>query len=54
MHGGHQRSRRAMIEYSTTAAENLYQYVREITPSHGDFRNRFPSISGFNWAFPFQ
>jgi len=54
LHGGHQRSRLSMTDFSTTAAENLYQYVRESATSYGDCRRRLPPISGLNWGFPFQ
>jgi hypothetical protein len=42
LHGGHQRSRRGMTEFSTTATESLYQYVRHSTPC-GESR---PAIGG--------
>ena len=32
LHGGHQRFRRGMTEFSTIATESLYQYVGDSTP----------------------
>src|SRR5215471_2306653 len=34
LHGGHQRSRRGMTEFSITATESLHQYVPDGTTSY--------------------
>jgi len=42
LHGGHQRFRRGMTEFSTTAGQSLHQYIPDGTPR----------IRGFSLSFP--
>jgi hypothetical protein len=37
LYGRHQRSRRGMAEFSTSATESLYQYARDSTPLTATF-----------------
>src|SRR5215471_14608771 len=51
LHGRHQRPRRSMTEFSTTATESLYQYGRDSTPLTATFgiaSYRFQSSLGIS------
>ena len=41
LHGGYQRSRRGMTEFSTTAEQSLHQYIPDGTPRIRRFPGRF-------------
>jgi hypothetical protein len=51
LHGGHQRSRRGMTEFSTTATASLYQSIRDTTPVTRTFAvvsRRFQGATGIS------
>jgi len=54
LHGGHQRSRRGMTEFSTTAGQSLHQYIPDGTPRIRRFSLSFPSILKIRMVFPLR